>query len=212
MANHLLLGLAAVLATGICIALCVVAARYLRATRRWSQQDAEASFEKDVEWQLQSEFRNAIGAASIPAPPATSTLNLRSGLETRELRPLLPAPKTVTFAHGAAGSRPDLRAYAALHDHANNPPQHQQRPQINGTLTPPLQSLEAMGEADGDFHINPKQFQRILKRRMTRKLIEDYFRSRAPVLSPVKVDGVDVDIGSRGRLGRASTRHAVVVV
>ena len=211
-------------ATALCVPFLLVAIRYFRATKRGTHEHAEASFEKDVEWQLQSEFQHAIHDAPFkhalaPAPP-TSTSEATPLLTHTTIsyspRPAKAARATrVAFADPPTepGSRRHLRDFATRATRSALPPllPKPQESLTNGHLTPPLRQEDMLHE-EPDVHINPKQFHRILKRRMTRNLIEDYFRSRTHGVSAAKATKAgSVDIGSE-RFSRSAARHAVVVV
>lgn len=180
MANPLTVGLAVLVIAGICVQLAVVL-RY-RAVRR--EDDAEA-FEKDVEWQLQHELSDAIEASSNNGRRLVQD-------EMQEATPLLfSSPNTaphIRFADNqpSSGTWHDFKAYsrtelerlstatAQTHIWHQTPPLSQQP-----FLDPPILNHEIKaGKENQPLFINPKQFHRILKRRMTRHLIEEYFRSR----------------------------------
>ena len=71
----------------------------------------------------------------------------------------------------------------------------------------PLPALDSSPEEKKAILVNAKQYNRILKRRLTRKLIEEYFRSRPPVKNAsLRNDGVYVTMRRpRGPTGRFLT-------
>lgn len=157
------IGIGFLIFIGICVQLAVT--RRYRLFRRDSEEVAYEKFEKDVEWQLQHELSDAIEASSNPV---------------REENPLVLSPLDqsphITFAdpEPAPGSYHDFKAYSRA-ELDRLPSLTAPADQINGILEPPAEDF-AMYEVP--LYVNPKQFHRILKRRMARQVFEDYFRSR----------------------------------
>lgn len=163
MADSLTVGIGLLVIAGICIQLAV--ARRYRSFTRDSEEAAFEKFEKDVEWQLQHELSDAIEASKS---------------DMRDQSPLLfssqdQAPH-IAFADNqpALGSRQDFRAYSRAElDRMPMPtaPPHL----VNGFHA---QFVDNYSIHDTPLYVNPKQFNRILKRRMARQVIEEYFRSQ----------------------------------